>query len=306
MDYTKEFSALTDPKRNIESAIAFILKNDRPQKLKVFPEEISSVLAREYLESVRRQVSGKDFVPYIPDSVEKSTLQVLPTSRIKLWQEMLDVRKNLPLTNSKEVVVDDYNVDGNTILIELLFSNGPTLFFLTRYQKVTAWYRNRIHFRKQNGKFVQENGDILALTSYVDAVIADDRCFIINENNFNKIFKYDEVIKNQVDSHRDEISSLGFIDNADEFLSMLDSSKREKQAMAKVLLQNRLQKIKQYKPSYIRKQIEEQEKLAFLRFNDDDTIIVDNESFKAIMGILRGTINLDLITKELNGLDDNE
>ncbi len=306
MDYTKEFSALTDPKRNIESAIAFILKNDRPQKLKVFPEEISSVLAREYLESVRRQVSGKDFVPYIPDSVEKSTLQVLPTSRIKLWQEMLDVRKNLPLTNSKEVVVDDYNVDGNTILIELLFSNGPTLFFLTRYQKVTAWYRNRIHFRKQNGKFVQENGDILALTSYVDAVIADDRCFIINENNFNKIFKYDEVIKNQVDSHRDEISSLGFIDNADEFLSMLDSSKREKQAMAKVLLQNRLQKIKQYKPSYIRKQIEEQEKLAFLRFNDDDTIIVDNESFKAIMGILRGTINLDLITKELNGLDDDE
>lgn len=142
MDYTKEFSALTDPKRNIESAIAFILKNDRPQKLKVFPEEISSVLAREYLESVRRQVSGKVFVPFIPDSVEKSTLQVLPTSRIKLWQEMLDVRKNLPLTNSKEVVVDDYNVDGNTILIELLFSNGPTLFFLTRYQKVTAWYRN--------------------------------------------------------------------------------------------------------------------------------------------------------------------
>ena len=306
MDYTKEFSALTDPKRNIESAIAFILKNDRPQKLKVFPEEISSVLAREYLESVRRQVSGKDFVSYIPDSVEKSTLQVLPTSRIKLWQEMLDARKNLPLTNSKEIVIDDYNIDGNTIIIELLFSNGPTLFFLTRYQKVTAWYRNRIHFRKQNGKFVQENGDILALTSYVDAVIADDICFIINENNFNKIFKYDEVIKNQVDSHRDEISSLGFIDNADEFLSMLDSSKREKQAMAKVLLQNRLQKIKQYKPSYIRKQIEEQEKLAFLRFNDDDTIIVDKESFKAIMGILRGTINLDLITKELNGLDDDE
>ena len=304
MDYTKEFEKLIDPSREIKEAKAFILKNDRPKKIKVFPEEIGIVLAEKYIENIHRQVNGKEFVTYIPDSVEKSTLQVLPTNRIALWQEMLNARKGMPLINSKEIVVDDYNVDGNTILIELIFDDDTIMYFLTRYQKVAAWYRNKFHFRKQNGKFVQEKGDVLALPSYIDLVIAGEKCYIINEDNFNRIFKYDEVINNQVESHKDELADLSFMGNSEDFITLLDGSKREKQAMAKVLLQNRIQKIKQFKPSYIRKQIEEQEKLSFVKFNDDDTIIVDQDSFKAIMGILRGTINLDLITKELNGIDD--
>ena len=217
---------------------------------------------------------------------------------------MISARNSMPLINSKEIVVDDYNVDGNTILIELAFSDEPIVYLLTRYQKVSAWYRNKFHFRKQNGKFVQEQGDVLALPSYVDLVIAGEKCYIINEDNFNRIFKSDEVINNQVESHKDELADLSFMGNPEDFITLLDGSKREKQAMAKVLLQNRIQKIKQFKPSYIRKQIEEQEKLSFVKFNDDDTIIIDQDSFKAIMGILRGTINLDLITKELNGIDD--
>ena len=62
--------------------------------------------------------------------------------------------------------------------------------------------------------------------------------------------------------------------------------------------------VNKYKPDYIRKQIEEQSQLSFIKFNDDDTIVVDDKSFKAIMDILKGKINLDLITKELNGVDE--
>ena len=205
MSYTEEFTKLINAKRNIKSAKAYIFKNDRLQTLKVFPEEISSVLAREYLTNIQRQVAGKEFVPYIPNSIEKATLEGLSTSRIELWTEIINVMGKLSLINSKEIVVDDYNVDGNTILIELLFPNDPTLYFLSRYQKVSAWYRNRIRFTKKNGKFVQEEGDILALTSYVDVVISEDKCYILNEDNFNRIFKYDEVINNLVDSHKNAV-----------------------------------------------------------------------------------------------------
>ena len=70
MDYTKEFEKLIDPSREIKEAKAFILFNDRPKKIKVFPEEIGIVLAEKYIENIQHQVNGKEFVSYIPDSVE--------------------------------------------------------------------------------------------------------------------------------------------------------------------------------------------------------------------------------------------
>ena len=43
-----------------------------------------------------------------------------------------------------------------------------------------------------------------------------------------------------------------------------------------------------------------------LSYTEDDKIVIDENSFKTVMGILCGRINLDLITKELNGLMENE
>ena len=39
---------------------------------------------------------------------------------------------------------------------------------------------------------------------------------------------------------------------------------------------------------------------------EDDKIVIDEKSFRTVVGILCGSINLDLITKELNGLIENE
>lgn len=306
MDFTKEFEQITNRRLDIKNAKIFILKNDKPKNMKIFPEEVGDILLNQYFEKLKEVTKDKEFVDYIPDTIEKSTLQVMPTDRIELWKNILCARNGFPLNNIKAITVDDYNVDGNTIFVDMDFQNNDKLYFLINYQRVAAWYRNSIHFRKQNGKFVQEKGEVLALTPYVDVVIKNDTCYIINEPNFNKIFKYDEVINNQVESHKDEIADLDFIGDTSSFISMLESSKRDKQAMAKILLQNRLDKIKKFEPNYIRKQIEEQSKLSFIQFNDDNTIKVDKRSFRAIMDILRGKINLDLITKELNGVEENE
>ena len=90
---------------------------------------------------------------------------------------------------------------------------------------------NRVRFTKaSNGKFKEEKGEILALTPYVDAVINDDKCFIINEEGFNTVFKFDEVINRQVEKHRDEIAELTFISDSDSFLTLLMKSKRNKKS----------------------------------------------------------------------------
>jgi hypothetical protein len=177
---------------------------------------------------------------------------------------------------------------------------------LTTYRNVAAWYSNNVRFTKRETKFHEEKGEILALTPWVDAVISANRCYILNETNFNKIFKFDEVIKKQVAQSEPEIRSMEFIGDTDAFMTLLGKSVRQKNAMAKVIMQKRLEKIKKFSPKYIREQIESQTELSFISYTSDDKIIIDEKSFKAVMGILCGTINLDLITKELNGLMENE
>ena len=76
--------------------------------------------------------------------------------------------------------------------------------------------------------------------------------------------------------------------------------------MAKVISQKRLEKIKKFSALEIRKKIQEQPQLAFIQFNEDNQIIIDNKSSGAIVDILRGVINIDLITGELNGLESDE
>ena len=99
---------------------------------------------------------------------------------------------------------------------------------------------------------------------------------------------------------------MEFISDGDVFMSLLGKSARHKNAMAKVILQKRLEKVKKFSAKYIREQIESQPELSFISYTEDDKIIIDEKSFKDVVGILCGSINLDLITKELNGLMENE
>lgn len=307
MSYNEIFSNILSQETKLENATLFILKNSRPNQIKVFPKEISDALVSKYFALLRSRIDEKTFVDFIPDSIEKETLQVISTDLIPLWSVMKKAKDELSLINRDGITVDDYNCEGNVIIADLETQDMGHVYFLSLYRNVTEWYSNRVRFTKaSDGKFKEEKGEILALTPYVDVVINDNKCFIINEEGFNKVFKFDEVINRQVETHRDEIAALTFISDSDSFLTLLMKSKRNKKSMAKIILQKRLDKIKKYQPKYIREQIEGQEKLAFITFNDDDQVIIDNKSSTAIIDILRGAINIDLITKELNGIEEYE
>lgn len=306
MTYTEEFQELLNRESEIKVTNIFILKNDNPKKMKIFPNEVGDVLLGEYFNKLRFTTANKEFVSYIPDIVDKGTLQVLPVSSIELWYEILTVRDSLNIINTDDIRVHDYKCEGNTILVDIEFIDNSHAYFLTVHKNVTAWFKNSIWFKQIEGKFKQQSSDILALTPYVDAVIYGDKCFIIQEQNFNRIFKYDEVLDNQVENSREEIGSLNFIGNSEEFMNFLHDANRYKKAMAKVISQKRLEKIKKFSALEIRKKIQEQPQLAFIQFNEDNQIIIDKKSSGAIVDILRGVINIDLITGELNGLESDE
>ncbi len=307
MSYTEAFQAILDKKDSILNTNLFILTNHKPANIKTFPTAIRAAVLPHYFDTLQDATQEKEFVSYIPDKTETGTLQVISTEPLALWHKMLEAREALSTVNMAEILVSDYTCSGNTILMDIEFRDNSHVYFLTLYRNVSAWYSNNLRFTKRpDGKFHEEKGKILALTPYVDAVISGDLCYIINEAHFNTIFKFDEVLKNQIREHEPEIRGMNFIGDTDEFMKLLNRSRRQKGAMAKVILQNRLKKIAVYSPSYIRQQIESQPDLSFIQYDADDRIRIEPKSFNAVMGILCGNINLDLITKQLNGLEEYE
>lgn len=309
MGLTDELKNIVNQREKVVDVKIFLLKNDKPKNMKLLPDSIGEVVINDYFEKIEFQIRDKEVVNYIPDAIDKETLQVIETSNIDIWNNIIKARNEMPLVNVSEITIEDYNTDNNTVLVEItLKDESEKLYFLICYKKVASWYKNSIPFykRKQDGRFVRGEGEVFVLIPFVDVIIKGSKCYILNENNFNKIFKYDEVINNQVNAKIKEIKSLNFIGDSDSFVKMLNNSKNEMKAMAKVLQQKRINKINEYSPEYIRKQIESQEELNFIQFNDDNTIKIDQKSFKAVMGILKGKINLDLITRELNGVENNE
>ena len=307
MSFTEDFKHILNRRDDVINANLFVFKNKAPQKMKVFPEEVSSVLLEKYFETLAIALEENEFVPFIPTAIEKGTLQVIGKEHLTLWTDIENARNDMHNVDISEITVDDYNCDGNTVMMDLEFNDGTHVFFLTIYRNVASWYSNNVRFtKKPTGKFHEEKGEILALTPWVDAVISGENCYIINEANFNKIFKFDQVIRNQIAASEPEIRNMEFIGDGDKFMSLLEKSTRHKNAMAKVILQKRLEKIKKFTPKYIRDQIESRPELSFISYTKDDKIIIDEKSFRTVMGILCGSINLDLITKELNGLMENE
>ena len=53
MTYTEDFKCILAKQDNVVNANLFILRNSNPKKIKVFPEEVSSVLLEKYFEMKR-------------------------------------------------------------------------------------------------------------------------------------------------------------------------------------------------------------------------------------------------------------
>ena len=52
MTYTEDFKCILAKQDNVVNANLFILRNSNPKKIKVFPEEVSSVLLEKYFETL--------------------------------------------------------------------------------------------------------------------------------------------------------------------------------------------------------------------------------------------------------------
>ena len=69
MTYTEDFKCILAKQDNVVNANLFILRNSNPKKIKVFPEEVSSVLLEKYFETLSVTTDESEFIAMIADKM---------------------------------------------------------------------------------------------------------------------------------------------------------------------------------------------------------------------------------------------
>ena len=282
----------------------FIMKNNKPGEVKVFPFGIRKIVVDSYRKNIDTYVSGKQFCNFKYEKGNYDSVQVIDADKIERWKAIVEAKSNLNLKNIKEIKEEDYSRSGNVILIEVTSPTKEKAYYLSFYQNVASWYRKALRIRRLGNEFAEEKGEILAITPYPDALIFRGRCFIINENNFLRIFKFEEIVKNIINKNKVEIEKLKFVCGYDKFFHFVDDSHRMKAGLARAIDKKRIEQFQSYTAEFIRSRLQGRAELINkLTFNGENKIIPTKDSAKIIVGILSGSINLDLITDEINGLE---
>ena len=148
MTYTEDFRHILEKEDEVINANLFVFKNSKPSSMKVFPEEVSSVLLTKYFETLSAIMEENEFVPYIPTSIERNTLQVIDTEVLTLWPAMKSARDEIQNVDRVEITVDDYNCTGNTILMDIEFDNGEHVFSLLHIEMLLHGTATMFDLRK--------------------------------------------------------------------------------------------------------------------------------------------------------------
>lgn len=308
MNDNEIFQAIISHQDKVSTANLFILQNSEPYPIKIFPNEVGDVLLNAYFQSLENH-RDKEFVEFKPYGATSTQISVIPTKMLKLWPHFQKSR-NCINTSIEDIQECDYSDSGNILLMDVEFetdptfssSNPPHAFFFTRYRKVVSYFTNAIrpvYFIKINGKFHEDAGNILAINSTIDAVIFEDKCFVLNEGKFNQIFKFNDTLKNFVTDHKQEALTLPFINDGEAFFNHILDSIILQRSFAKAVLNKYFEKISKLSPSVVKAQLTKQKDLSHLKYTADDKLIIDKTSCKTLIKIFVGEIYIDVLTEEL-------
>ncbi len=300
-----DFLTILKECKQVNSCNAYLLQNDNPKKCKILPNSISNNVLIKYINSFEWAIADREFVEYVPDTKDSQQRQVINCRELHLWDGMKNVVDALPLDNIEDIEIADYNKEGNTIVYKIA-TNEPT-YFLTYHKKVEQWFTNGYKFMKdeQTKEFRQERGDILALQSICGVLIREDKCFILYEDIFNKVFKHDERITQEVEQNKEKILAIDFIADVDMFYENVIKTKQQRSNMAKIIGGKRLEEIKTLTPNQIKTSLMARDELKdILEFDENDRIKIDKKSYAIIIDVLRGKISIDILTQKTLGVDN--
>lgn len=259
-------------------------------KAVIFPNELDSKVKEIYAENYDNFCKNREIKEYDAVHSEKGTIKKLLLSDLLYWDGMKESiveadRENMLL--SKENFTDDYSV---IVLVYEKITSGDLqqVYLISQYRKVDSWYKRSIKFGFVANTIAYKNEEIFVLNGCIDTAIINEDVFILQENNFEKIFNYYEKSKEIIKAKKYEIEKWGFLDDPKSFYSSIEGKKGATIKLARAL-EKAIGDFSTLEPSKVRATLSQYDDFQNIDFDDKDRIKFTPEVRDIIIDIVRHT-----------------
>ncbi len=285
-----------------------LVKNDSPKKSSIVPMDDISATVSSYVSSLIEEGSNFTFDDHGDNTVDSLDGKTIDVSELKIWELIKESTTSIGVTNSAKIVSSDFNCDGNVLVVKIKLKSKENVYLLTYHRNIATWFTNGKMFLKNiQGKFVEMKGDILTINGHFGAVVYKEKCYVFDEYNFNKVFKYDEKQRESIILNKANIHNLSCLSDGTDFYTRILESKQQMGRMAKFIATKRFASISNMTAADVKNSLCKRAELKeLLMFDKNNKLIIDDKSFKIIMDVFRGTIVIDIITEETMGIQDGK
>lgn len=289
-------------KINMASSYRLYSMKTKTQSKKVYiHDKKTEKLISEKLIQTLQSKADLEILEYDILEHEKCSIERIDLSQLS-WAEMEDAINNLQITNNNikaepELINKECQVD----ILELRLENQK-IYLLMKHANLSAAFKNRIIIN--NRKLLNVN-KMVVFSEYVDAIILGEYCYILNERNFNIIFKFREKINKEIENNKDDFLGLEFLDNSDLFFDICNKNLRTKNALMKIINTNAIEYLKRAKNIEIKSKLEKYNELkGVMEFEPNSyKLIVNKDSAIALLKILTNKIGVNILTDDIFGTD---
>lgn len=302
----------------------YIFRNTKPIDMKPFPTPVTDMILGKYTGYLKEFLEGNFSVGDFLLNPAADGVKVLRAEKIPLWGKIRADLEALSVDGMNPIKIDAYNGSGNAIMMVIPVEQKEEkkeIHILSYHRNVASMLAGKIVFAKTQGfPFMRKimggfdfpditsiTGDILVLSPQVDAIIYDGHCFVFNVGNFCRIFKYEDIVNQELTASEGTIKGLRFISDGEEFWKLIHGKISLKREMLKAVENGRLTRFKETAPSTILGKIKDYStQLPNIEFDENGNIKITDKSCRDIVGIISDRIHIDLIFNELNGVEMDE
>lgn len=263
----------------------------------IFPNDLNEKIKKAYQDNYAQFTKNKSITDYDNIHQEKGSIQKASLSDIDEWCNLKSIMQK---ADSKNIILDKKNFTDNYNVIVICFEDEVNaqiqqVYLVAQYRKVETWYKKSIKYGFTSNGLKEENREIHVLNGCIDTVIYNDEAYILQENQFYKLFNYYKKSICILESNKKNIESCSFIDNPVAFYDNIEKSKDATKKIARVMSQQSID-LSSLLPKDIRTTLSKHNEFSTLKFNEDDKIILNTQSRDMIIDILRCVYTRSLFT----------
>lgn len=266
----------------------------------IFPNNLNQSIKNVYKENFSVFTKDKTITDYDSIHTEKGSIQKAPLSDIDEWS---NIKTAIKIADDKNIFMNKENFSDDYSVIIVSFEDEinnliQQVNLVAQYRKLESWYKKSVKFGFTTNGLKEKDSEIFVLNGCIDTVIFNDHAYILQENQFERIFNYHKKSVRTLETNKENIEKCSFIDDPVAFYESVRKNNNATKKMARVISKQTLD-LSTLPPKDIKVSLSKYEEFSKLKFDENDKIILDKSSRDMVIDILRCVYSRSLFSDKV-------